>query len=146
MSISDDPELMREIMIDHYQYPRNKREAEGDGYITVHMDSASCIDDVYIQLKVADGRIEDALWHGVGCAISGASCSIMTELLKGKTVDEALAIADEFDKLMKSQPCDEEKLGEADCFANVPREPARINCARIGWKGMRKALGQEVHE
>lgn len=146
MSISDDPELMREIMIDHYKYPRNKKEAAGDGYRTVHMDSASCIDDVYIQLKVEDGRITDACWHGTGCAISSASCSIMTEMLKGRTEKEALELADDFDRLMRQEPCDEEALGEADCFANVPREPARINCARIGWKGMRKALGQEVHE
>lgn len=146
MSISDDPELMREILMDHYKYPRNKREAEGEGYETVHMDSASCIDDVYIQVKMDGDRIQDACWHGVGCAISGASCSIMTELLKGRTKEEALALADTFDRLMKMEPCDEDSLGEADCFAGVPKEPARISCARIGWKGMRKALGQEVRE
>ena len=145
MSISDDPELMREIMIDHYKFPRGKREAD-DTYTTVHMDSASCIDDVYIQLRVEDGKIGDICWHGTGCAISCASCSIMTELLKGKTVEEAFSLADDFDKLMRGEPCDEEALGEADCFANVPREPARINCAKIGWKGVRKALGQEVRE
>ncbi len=70
----------------------------------------------------------------------------MTELLKGRTSSEALSLADEFDKLMRMEPCDEDALEEADAFANVPREPARINCARIGWKGVRRALGQEVRE
>lgn len=144
MSISDDPELMREIMVDHYKFPRCRKETDDPGYTTVHMDSASCIDDVYIHVRVKDGRIDDICWHGTGCAISCASCSVMSELLNGKTVDEALTIADNFDQLMRQEPCDEDILEEADAFANVPREPARINCARIGWKGLRKALGQEV--
>lgn len=146
MSISDDPELMREIMVDHYKFPRCRKEVDDPAYATVHMDSASCIDDVYIQVRVADGKIDDICWHGTGCAISCASCSIMSELLMGKSVEEAFRIADNFDKLMLREPCDEELLEQADCFANVPREPARINCAKIGWKGLRKALGQEVRE
>ncbi|MCQ2069622.1 MAG: SUF system NifU family Fe-S cluster assembly protein [archaeon] len=145
MSFSDDPQFMREVMTDHIHYPRNKR-IEGEGYVSVHMASSSCIDDVHVQLKLKDDVIEDLCWHGTGCSISCASCSIMTELLKGKTRSEALKLADTFDCLMRMEPCDEDSLEEADCFANVPREPARINCAKIGWKGLRKALGQEVNE
>ncbi len=145
MSFSDDPQLMREVLTDHIHYPRNKRTGD-DSYISEHMASASCIDDVHIQLKMDGDVIEDICWHGTGCSISCASCSIMTELLKGRTSSEALSLADEFDKLMRMEPCDEDALEEADAFASVPREPARINCARIGWKGVRRALGQEVRE
>ncbi len=145
MSISDDPQFMREILTDHIHYPRNMRKGDPT-YISEHMASASCIDDVHIQLKLKDDIIEDICWHGTGCSISCASCSIMTEMLKGKSVKEALFLADQFDKLMNMEPCDEEALGEADAFANVPKEPARINCAKIGWKGVRRALGQEVKE
>ena len=145
MSFSDDPQFMREVLTDHINYPRNKREGD-NGYVSAHMASASCIDDVHVQIRIENDVIKDICWHGTGCSISCASCSIMTELLKGKTKAEALTLADTFDKLMNMEPCDEDSLEEADCFANVPREPARINCAKIGWKGVRRILGQEVQE
>lgn len=143
----EDPNVLREIILDNYKYPRNKVEVEDEAYITIHMDSASCIDDIYIQVKIEDGKIADCKWHGKGCAISEASTSIMSELILGKTIEEAQAIMAEFNKMLDGEDFDEEKLGEAICFVNVNRQPSRITCANISWRGLQKAfIEEEKHE
>jgi nitrogen fixation NifU-like protein len=142
-SIKENTDLLREIIMDHYQNPRNKRETKDPAYLSVHMDSASCIDDIYIQLLVKDGKIADCLWHGVGCAISTASTSIMTELIKGKTVKEGEYLIDQFQKMMREEDFDEEALGEGIAFVNTARQPSRISCATIGWRGLHQLFEEE---
>lgn len=139
----DNPVLMREIIVDNYQNPRNFEDVKDPSYITIHMDSASCIDDIYVHVKIIDGKISDCKWHGKGCAISTASTSIMTELILGKTQKEAMDIMGEFNKMLAGQDFDESKLGEAICFANVNRQPSRITCANISWRGLQKAFLEE---
>ena len=96
MPFSNDPSLMREIILDHYQYPRNKKKPTTDDYLSIHMDSASCIDDFYIYIKVENDKVVDCLFDGIGCAISTASISIMTQLIKGKEIKKALEIVDNY--------------------------------------------------
>ena len=139
----DNQELMREIIVDHYQNPRNFEDVKDDSYITIHMDSASCIDDIYVHVKIADGIVKDCKWHGKGCAISTASTSIMTELIIGKTEKEATSIMEEFNKMLAGETFDEDVLGEAICFSNVNRQPSRITCANISWRGLQKAFLEE---
>ena len=139
----DNQELMREIIVDHYQNPRNFEDVKDDSYITIHMDSASCIDDIYVHVKMVDGVVRDCKWHGKGCAISTASTSIMTELIIGKTENEATSIMEEFNKMLAGETFDEDVLGEAICFSNVNRQPSRITCANISWRGLQKAFLEE---
>ena len=87
-----DPMLMRQIIMDHYDYPRNKELTKDNGYMSRHMASDSCIDDITVQTKISDGKIDDIRFDGVACTISTASTSIMSELLKGKTVQEAMEV------------------------------------------------------
>ncbi len=134
---------MREIIMDNYQNPRNVAVVDDKNYITIHMDSASCIDDIYIQVLIKDGKVSDCKWHGKGCAISTASTSIMSEMILGKTIQEADKMMAEFNKMMAGEPYDEETLGEAICFANVNRQPSRITCANISWRGLKKAFDKE---
>jgi nitrogen fixation protein NifU and related proteins len=144
MSFSkNDPEILREIIIDNYQNPRNFGEVLDPSYITVHMDSTSCIDDIYLQVKIVNGIVSDVKWHGKGCAISTASTSIMTDLMQGKTVAQAEAIMAEFSKMLDGKPYDEDVLGDAIAFMNVNRQPSRISCATIGWRGLQKAFAEE---
>jgi nitrogen fixation NifU-like protein len=144
MSFSiNDPEMLREIIIDNYQNPRNFEDVKDPRYITIHMDSASCIDDIYIHLLVEKDIITDCKWHGKGCAISTASTSIMTDMIKGKSKKEALQMMDEFNKMLNGQPYDENLLGDAICFMNVNRQPSRITCANISWRGLKEALDEE---
>ncbi len=144
MSFSiNDPEMLREIIIDNYQNPRNFEDVKDPRYITIHMDSASCIDDIYIHLLVEKDIITDCKWHGKGCAISTASTSIMTDMIKGKSKKEALQMMDEFNKMLNGQPYDENLLGDAICFMNVNKQPSRITCANISWRGLKEALDEE---
>lgn len=142
MSFSENQDLLREIIVDNYKYPRNFKKTDDPSYVTIHMDSDSCIDDIYIQVKVVDGKVADCIWHGKGCSISTASSSIMSEMIKGKTVDEAKKLMGEFNNMLAGKEFDEDSLGEAICFVNVNRQPSRITCANISWRGLKKVFDE----
>lgn len=146
MPISLDPMMMREIIMDHYDHPRNKVETKDSAYKTVHMNSASCIDDIYVQVKLDKDVIEDVKWHGTACAISTSTTSIMSELVKGKTLKEAERLMDNYMKMMRGEKYDSELLEEAQVFQNTGRQPSRIGCATIGWRGLFQAIGLEGKE
>ncbi len=142
-SIKDNPMMLREIIMDHYQNPRNKKETDNPNYITIHMAATSCIDDIYVQILFENGIVKDCLWHGTSCAISAASTSIMTTLIKGKSEQEARYIMDNYNKMIDAKDYDESCLGEAIAFINTNRQPSRIGCATIGWRGFLQALEKE---
>jgi nitrogen fixation NifU-like protein len=149
MPTSFSPELMRRIIMDHYSNPRNKRTPEESGYLSIHMDSASCIDDLYIYLKMENDKIVDVAFDGIGCAISIASTSIMSEILKGLTKDEAFYIISQYKAMLHGEDFDEEVLDEAIVFINTYRQASRIKCATIGWDGVYElldSLKEEKHE
>ena len=139
-SINLSTEMMREVIMDHYQNPRNRREAD-DSYKTVYMSSDSCIDKIYIQIKVVEDKFVDVCWHGTGCAISTASTSIMTELLIGKTVEEGEYIIKQYMAMIEGREYDASVLDEAIVFMNTNRQPSRIKCATIGFRGVNELLG-----
>ena len=140
MPISINQEMMREIIMDHYSNPRNFREEKDPAYKTVYMDSTSCIDKIYVQAKIENNILVDVCWHGIGCAISKASTSIMSELLKGKTIEQANEIIKNYLAMIHEEKYDESILDEAIVFMNTSRQDARIKCATIGWNGMNKIL------
>ena len=133
-----DPMILRSIIMDHYEYPRNHELTEESDYQKKHMASESCIDDIY----------EDIRFDGVACTISTASTSIMSELLKGKTIDEAKEIIANYYKMIDQKEYDEELLEEAIAFHNVGSQANRIKCATIGWKAMEEMIeeSEEHHE
>ena len=138
-----DPSYLREIIMDHYQYPRNKKLHGGDDYASKHMASESCIDDITVQAKVKDGIIEDADFDGVACTISTASTDILCELVKGKTIEEAKKIIENYKNMVDQQPYDEDLLEEAVAFQTVGKQANRIKCATIGWNAMEEILDKE---
>ena len=135
-----DPMILRQIIMDHYQYPRNKHECEHEACRTVHMATESCIDDIYVHAIIKDGAIQDVSFHGVACTISTASTSIMTELLKHKTLAEAKTIIAEYEKMIDLQPYDEALLQEAVAFSNIGKQANRIRCATLGWDGIKQLI------
>ena len=143
-----DPMILRQIIMDHYQYPRNHTLTEDATYMSKHMASESCIDDITVQAKINQNRIEDIRFDGIACTISTASTSIMTELLQNKTKEEAYHIINEYFKMIDEQEYDEVLLEEAIAFHNVGKQANRIKCATIGWKAIREILGEseENHE
>ena len=105
-------ELYGQIISEHRKYPRNKGLIEG--YKTLRLKNPSCGDDVTVQVNVENGIITDVRFDGAGCAICCSSASVMTETLKGKTVEEAENIINDFYELIKGNvPEDEDRLGEA---------------------------------
>lgn len=136
----EDPMFLRQIIMDHYEYPRNKRLQDTPLYKTKHMDADSCIDDIKVQVKLEDNRIEDISFDGIACTISTASTSIMTELLKGKTKTEALDIIHAYYEMIDLKPFDLEVLQEAVAFKNVGKQANRIGCATIGWRAIEELL------
>jgi nitrogen fixation NifU-like protein len=138
-----DATMMRQVIMDHYEHPRNKRIPESQEYLSVHLDTIGCVDDIHVALKWQGDKIEDILFHGVACTISTASTSIMTELLINKTKQEALYIIDQYIKMIHEQPYDDSVLGDAMVFKNTYKQAARIKCATLGWVGAQQLISKE---
>lgn len=139
-SLLNQPMVLREIIMDHYAYPRNHELSDAEGYVSKHMASASCIDDIQVQAKINNDKIEDIRFNGVACTIATASTSIMSELLIGKTIEEAREIIANYYAMIDEKPYDEQLLQEAIAFHNVGKQANRIKCATIGWRGLEAIL------
>lgn len=139
-NLLDDPMVLRELIMDHYQYPHNHELTKEAGYDSRHMASDSCIDDITVQSKIADGKVQDIRFDGVACTISTASTSMMTDLLKGKSVEEAKSIIHNYFQMIEHKDYDPDVLEEAVAMKNVYKQANRIKCATIGWKAMEEML------
>ena len=135
------PEMMREIIMDHNANPRHKRKSGDQGALTAHSSSVNCIDDIDVYLSFSsEGKVKDACWDGVSCAITTASSDILCDLLIGKTREEALSIIAEYMKMIHEEPYDASKLEEALAFANTSKQAARIHCATIAFDAFKGLL------
>jgi nitrogen fixation NifU-like protein len=133
--------IYRELIIDHYRKPRNKGSL-ADPSVTVSMRNPLCGDEVDLMLEVEDGTIADARFTGQGCSISQASVSMMTESLKGKTLDEAVDLEGRFLALMRGEeePRSDRRLGDLRSLEGVAKLPVRIKCALLGWNALDEAI------
>ncbi|MBP3398678.1 MAG: SUF system NifU family Fe-S cluster assembly protein [Erysipelotrichaceae bacterium] len=131
----DDPMILRQIIMDHYEYPRNHELKKQEGYTEIHMASESCIDDIYVEAKIVDGIIEDTGFEGTACTIATASTSIMSDLIKGKSTSEAMQIINNYLSMIDEKEYDEDMLDELIAFKTVSKQANRIKCATIGIKG-----------
>jgi len=138
--MSDLRDLYQEVILDHNRSPRNFGPLEGadlkaDGH------NPLCGDKISIAVKVEDGVLTDVRFEGSGCAISKASASLMTEGVKGKSLDEALAMFDRFRQLVTDQDAlVDPSLGKLAVFAGVRDYPARVKCAILAWHTLRAAV------
>ena len=136
-------ELYQQIILDHNKSPRNFREIDPADRV-VEAYNPLCGDHYTIYLNVVDEHVTDISFQGAGCAISKASASVMTELIKGKSVDEAVALFDHFHDLVTGQQsADPWEQGKLAAFAGVRDYPARVKCASLGWHTMKAALTTE---
>ncbi len=137
-------DLYQQVIVDHSKRPRNFRVIDGarkvEGY------NPLCGDKFTVYLKVEGGVVRDIGFQGAGCAISTASASLLTEALKGKTVEEADALFESFHDLVTGlQPKhDEPRLGKLEAFSGVCDYPTRVKCATLAWHTVRAALKQEA--
>lgn len=135
-----DENLRREIIMEHYQNPRNKKVIEDPTYEKVNTNNASCIDNLDIYIKIEDQIIKDICFSGEACAISTSSCSIMITNLIGKTIEEAKKYVESFENMINEQPYNEELLQEALAYNEVYKQNNRKNCALLPYKGIKKVL------
>jgi len=135
--------LYQEVILDHYKRPHHKGLVPGD--IQVHHINPSCGDEITLSLKLVGDKVDSITWDGVGCSISQASISIMSDLLIGKSKAEAESILDTFVSMMQSKGADlgnEDILEDGVALAGVSKYPARIKCALLGWMAYKDAVTQ----
>ena len=132
-------DLYQEIILDHSKRPRNfrcpdaaNRQANGHNPL--------CGDHVTVYLEVVDGTVADVAFEGSGCAISTASASVMTELVKGKSEAEARAMFARFHDLVTGEEGEMDEMDKMSAFAGVARFPMRVKCATLCWHTLAAAL------
>ncbi len=137
-------DLYQEVVFDHNRNPRNFRKME-DADRTIEGYNPLCGDRITLYLKFDDGRIADVSFQGQGCAISTASASLMTEIVKGKTIEEAEKLFEAFHKIVtgKDDELKLEQLGKLAVLAGVRQYPSRIKCATLPWHSLEAALKGE---
>ncbi len=135
-------ELYQEVILDHGKNPRNHRlpdhyNREGRGY------NPLCGDKILLRLQVDGEKIVDIGFQGQGCAISQASCSTMTQAIKGKRVQEVEELFEKFHAMVTGEDAsatDLDSLGKLAVFAGVREFPMRVKCATLGWHTLNQAL------
>jgi nitrogen fixation NifU-like protein len=141
--MSELSDLYQEVILDHNRRPRNFRAIDEasrrqEGY------NPLCGDRLTLYVKLDGDRISDVAFQGTGCAISKASASLMTEALKGKTVEEARALFERFHEMITSAPEDAvADLGKLSVFAGVREFPTRVKCASLAWHTLKAAVSGE---
>ncbi len=138
--------LYQEIILDHYRAPhhaglREPFESE------VHHVNPTCGDEVTLRVHVLDGMVADVSYDAEGCSISQAATSVLTDLVIGQRVDDALRVHEAFVQLMQGRgqvEPDEDVLEDAVAFAGVAKFPARIKCALLGWMAWKDATARAV--
>ena len=139
-------ELYTQVIMDHCQRPRNKGEL-GNADLKEHLLNPLCGDEVTVYAVFDGGKVADARFEGRGCSISQASTSVLTDLLIGKKVDDALEIHSTFVELMQSRgkvEPDEDILEDGIAFAGVAKFPGRVKCALLGWMAWKDATARVV--
>jgi nitrogen fixation NifU-like protein len=139
-------QMYQEIILDHSKHPhgrglRDPHDAE------VHHVNPTCGDEVTLRVHVDGDRLADVSWEGQGCSISQAAASVLTDLVTGRPVAEALGRYDAFHAMVtgrgRVEP-DEEVLGDAVAFAGVARYPLRVKCALLPWTALKDATARAV--
>lgn len=127
--------------MEHYKNPRNHGLVDNENYKSNRIKNPSCGDDITVQTLIEDNKVKDIKQEATGCSISVASASVLTEIMKGKTVEDAKRIADAYLNMVTNKEYDQSiDLEEASVFSGVKKFPARIKCASIAWVAFKDTL------
>ncbi|MCW5945976.1 MAG: SUF system NifU family Fe-S cluster assembly protein [Fimbriimonadales bacterium] len=135
-------ELYQEVILDHYRNPRNAKPIEKETH-SAEGHNPLCGDDVEVHLLIEDGVVADVSVRGVGCAISTASSSLMSEAIRGKSLDEVEQMFERFHAMVTSPidaPAPIDGLGKLEVLAGVRNYPVRIKCATLPWHALKSAI------
>jgi nitrogen fixation NifU-like protein len=133
--------LYQEMILDHYRKPRNKGEL-ADADASIVMKNPLCGDEITLHVRFGDKSIDDVSFSGRGCSISQASASMMTQLLKGRDLDEVDDLRTKFRDMVMGDDklADDKSLGSLRALSGVARFPARVKCALLAWNALESAL------
>ena len=135
--------LYRQVIMDHYKNPRNRGVLENESF-TIDMNNPTCGDRIQLSMKVEDGKVTEAKFDGEGCSISMSSASMMTQAIKGQTIENAIKLSHIFSEMMLGKEYDDSiDLGDIEALQGVSKFPARIKCATLAWKAMEKGLDSQ---
>ncbi|MCD0453729.1 SUF system NifU family Fe-S cluster assembly protein [Actinocorallia sp. API 0066] len=144
--------MYQEIILDHYRNPQHRGLREPFG-AEVHHVNPTCGDEITLRVALEgagdDAVVKDVSYENQGCSISQASASVMSELIIGRSVKDAMRVGEEFLALMQSRgelEPDEDILEDAVAFAGVSRYPARVKCALLGWMAWKDATAQTLEK
>ena len=135
-----DNNLKREIIIDNYQNPVNRKVIDDDSFIKASTISDSCIDNITLYVKFNDDKIVDMYFDGEACAITTSATSIMIKMLIGKTINEAEDIMNNYYNMIEEKDFDKEKLLELNAYSDISKQPNRIKCAIFPFETLKKAI------
>ena len=135
-----DENLKRSIMIEHYQNPLNKDLKGTDAYEKVNMNTESCIDNLDFAVKIEDNDKKDIKFDGEACAISTSASSIMTDLVKGKTIEVVKNIITNYENMINEKEYDKNVLEEANVYDEIYKQPNRKKCALLPYEGLKKII------
>ena len=137
-----DSNLKRSIILEHYQNPVNKGLIDNEDYVKINMNNESCIDEVDLMIKFNNNKIEDIRFDGEACAICTSSTSIMIDTLKGKTINEAKEIINNFKDMLDEKEFNKDVLEQALVYEDISKQPNRKKCALLSWWGIEKAINE----
>ena len=137
--------LYQQLILEHNKKPRNKGEVE-DHTAEIHMRNPTCGDEVKLQLRIEGGVVADVGFTGQGCSISQAAVSMMTQRLRGASVEEALELARLFTRMMHGdeEVARDRSLGDLRALKGVAKFPVRVKCALLGFDALQEALKVEA--
>ena len=135
-----DSNLRREIIVDNYQNPINRKKIDDDSFIVASTISDSCIDNITLYVKFKDNIILDIYFDGEACAITTSATSIMIKKLIGKTIDEANTLMDNYYNMIDEKEYDKEILGELNAYEEIYMQPNRKNCAIFHFETLIKVI------
>lgn len=135
-----DSELKREIIMEHYQNPINRKIINDESYEKVNTANESCIDNIDMYILIKDNIIKDICFDGEACAISISSTSIMIKNLIGKSVSEAKEYINNFINMVNEKNYDKDMLNEAFVYEDIYKQSSRKTCATLPYRGILKVL------
>ncbi len=145
-------DLYQEMIMDHYKNPRNCCDLHAHYNHQAEGDNPLCGDHIEVFLEVKEGIIKELCFKGAGCAISQASASMMTENIKGKPVEEVLAVYQKVHEMLTGQhpeeikPTDSVKIGKLKVLEGVAEFPMRVKCASLAWHTLKAAIESKMEK
>lgn len=135
-----DNNLKRTIILENYEKPFHKGLTNDESYIKGNKNSNTCIDNFDIEIKVNNNIIEDIRFDGEACAIATSSMSISISKLIGKTIDEALNIIENYEKMINEEEYDKDLIEELIVYEDIYKQPSRKKCATLGIEGIKELI------